>query len=282
MGWKISSRRKDARVFTGHSHGRKLNRRRPQRKPLFATIATQMTHYINLMQRLRSRCTHAHAANNIEIPVQKHIVKMTAWQSKHVAGADQPQYRHRLRTTVGLSRSSCSLICYPTQRDAKPQLHEGYMFRPVIRPSVERSLKHNTARSVSEWQLSVYLWTSEHVCCTADATDDALFDSRFRVTTHFYVCMSPTVTHHDLTSCCQNIKYYLQPTKSLAKEFFQDILLPTYSYVGRGSSVGIATRYGLDGPGIESWRRRDFPHPSRPALWPTQPHVQWVPGLSRG
>jgi hypothetical protein len=24
---------------------------------------------------------------------------------------------------------------------------------------------------------------------------------------------------------------------------------------------------------------RDFPHPSRPVLWPTQPHVQWVPGL---
>ena len=51
---------------------------------------------------------------------------------------------------------------------------------------------------------------------------------------------------------------------------------------GRDSSVGIATRYGLDGPGIESRWERDFPHPSRPALWPTQPPVQWVPGLYWG
>ena len=53
---------------------------------------------------------------------------------------------------------------------------------------------------------------------------------------------------------------------------------------GRDSSVGIATRYGLDGPGIESrWGGgRDFPHPYRPTLGPTQPPVQWVPGLSRG
>ena len=51
---------------------------------------------------------------------------------------------------------------------------------------------------------------------------------------------------------------------------------------GTGSSVGIATGYGLDGPGIESLWGRDFPHLSRPSLWPTQPPVQWVPGLSRG
>ena len=43
--------------------------------------------------------------------------------------------------------------------------------------------------------------------------------------------------------------------------------------------AGIA--YGLDGPGIESRWRRNFPHLSRPALRPTQTPVQWVQGLSR-
>ena len=52
--------------------------------------------------------------------------------------------------------------------------------------------------------------------------------------------------------------------------------------MSRDSSVGIANRYGLDGPGIEFRSGQHFPHPSRPDLGPTQIPTQWVPGLSRG
>jgi len=50
---------------------------------------------------------------------------------------------------------------------------------------------------------------------------------------------------------------------------------------GPGSSFGIATHYGLDGSGSNPGGDEIF-RPSRPALGPIQPPVQWVPGLSRG
>jgi hypothetical protein len=52
--------------------------------------------------------------------------------------------------------------------------------------------------------------------------------------------------------------------------------------MGRDSSVGIATRYGLDGPGIESRWGRNFPYLSIPALKPTQPPIERVSGLYGG
>ena len=42
-------------------------------------------------------------------------------------------------------------------------------------------------------------------------------------------------------------------------------------YLGFLGSVGIVTHYGLGVPGIESRWGRNSPHPSRPALGPTQP-----------
>ena len=45
-----------------------------------------------------------------------------------------------------------------------------------------------------------------------------------------------------------------------------------------GFRLSTATRYRLNGPGIEARWGRDFPHPSRPSLGPTPPPVQRVPG----
>ena len=47
---------------------------------------------------------------------------------------------------------------------------------------------------------------------------------------------------------------------------------------GPGSSVGIATDYGLDGPGSNLGGDEIF-RPSRSALRLIQPPVKWVPGV---
>jgi hypothetical protein len=47
-------------------------------------------------------------------------------------------------------------------------------------------------------------------------------------------------------------------------------------FVDQNSVVGIVTRYGLEGPGIQFRWGRNFPYPSRPALRFCQPPVKWV------
>jgi hypothetical protein len=59
-------------------------------------------------------------------------------------------------------------------------------------------------------------------------------------------------------------------------------LLDTTATLGRDNSVGMAPRYGLDGPGTECRCGREIPHLFRLALGPTQPPIHWVPGLSWG
>ena len=68
------------------------------------------------------------------------------------------------------------------------------------------------------------------------------------------------------------------PTYLHHPSFYQNI---TVALCGPGSPVGIATDNGLDGPGSNAGGDEIF-RPSTPALWPTQPAVKWVPGVSRG
>jgi hypothetical protein len=96
-----------------------------------------------------------------------------------------------------------------------------------------------------------------------------------------------------VSSTAQSIHYHVSCTGQTKTEFYAIHVravnyyyyyyyMYTYIIYGPGSSVGIATCYGLNGSEIESRWGRDFQHLSKPALGPTQPPVQWVLGLSRG
>jgi len=82
-----------------------------------------------------------------------------------------------------------------------------------------------------------------------------------------------------LSSMCRYIIFHIRgyTLYNNVCNFTNDLMMS-----GPGSVIGTATAYGLEGPGIESRSGRDFPHLSRPVLRPTQPTVEWVPGLSRG
>jgi len=70
--------------------------------------------------------------------------------------------------------------------------------------------------------------------------------------------------------------FYLQTELVLAV----NIWIHCFINCGPGSSVGLATDYGLDGPGSNPGGDEIF-RPSSPALVPTQPPVKWVPGKVR-
>ena len=67
-----------------------------------------------------------------------------------------------------------------------------------------------------------------------------------------------------------NTEMFAEEKKSSIASFQNHRFLSVLCYIAdRDSSVGIATCYLPDCPGVESWWRRDFPHPLRPALDPT-------------
>jgi len=95
-----------------------------------------------------------------------------------------------------------------------------------------------------------------------------------------------------LTECCKSVRRYsatvLTVTINGMREYIQWYIQWCILYLssitndcGPGSSVGIVTGYGMDGPGSNPGGDEIF-RPSRPALGFTEPPVKLVPGLSRG
>ena len=86
---------------------------------------------------------------------------------------------------------------------------------------------------------------------------------------------------YDIPLCYVNYSEAVQSVIHNCGDFLV-FLLNVAVLVCRDSSVGIATRHGMERPGIESRWGRNIPHSSRPTLGPTQTHIKWVPSLFPG
>jgi hypothetical protein len=137
-----------------------------------------------------------------------------------------------------------------------------------------RTMALGSTHPLTEMITTNISWGKRQPVCRADNLATILCRLSWNMRTHIHVwgAMIQNVVY--MAICHPGFVYFCINTL-----WIMSIL---HTHCGPGSSVGIATDYGLDGLGIESRWRRDFSHTFRTVLGPTQPPVQWVLGLFRG
>ena len=117
-----------------------------------------------------------------------------------------------------------------------------------------RAVFHSILPNNRTW---VRLLSPRHISISLDTrTEDRLVTSLCQ-----HSCHSKSVSNPS----CHCIQTYIFSRDSLARWW-----------------ACIPNSCGLDSKVIESWWRRDLPHPPKLATWVTQPSVQYIPGHSWG
>jgi hypothetical protein len=149
----------------------------------------------------------------------------------------------------------------------------------------------------TEWQVPHYILylTTQYSCCSAlhhfcvtvsltSPNDTKSTSQRYSIIQIFFLLLpwaAPLPRNCDM----ENVHFLRcvlcdDESNTLYLNFINSCF--RYITAGHHSSVGIATCYGLDVLGSNPGVGRDFLHPYRTVLGPTQPPIQWVPGLSWG